>query len=72
MLAVPFSLVGAFWAIICALQLSVAVWLASSRSPPRCRDRVVMLLYLTSRCGLEKACALNHTGDFADAIYHGA
>ncbi len=75
MLAVPFSLVGAFWAIyLCGYNLSVAVWVGIiALAGLDAETGVVMLLYLDlAFADWKKRGALNHTGDLRDAIYHGA
>ncbi len=75
MLAVPFSLVGAFWAIyLCGYNLSVAVWVGIiALAGLDAETGVVMLLYLDLAFEeWKKRGALNHTGDLRDAIYHGA
>jgi Cu(I)/Ag(I) efflux system membrane protein CusA/SilA len=75
MLAVPFSLVGAFWAIyLCGYNLSVAVWVGIiALAGLDAETGVVMLLYLDlAFAEWKKRGALNHTGDLRDAIYHGA
>jgi Cu(I)/Ag(I) efflux system membrane protein CusA/SilA len=75
MLAVPFSLVGAFWAIyLCGYNLSVAVWVGIiALAGLDAETGVVMLLYLDlAFTDWKKRGALNTTGDLRDAIYHGA
>ena len=75
MLAVPFSLVGAFWAIyLCDYNLSVAVWVGIiALAGLDAETGVVMLLYLDlAFADWKKRGALNTTGDLRDAIYHGA
>jgi Cu(I)/Ag(I) efflux system membrane protein CusA/SilA len=75
MLAVPFSLVGAFWAIyLCGYNLSVAVWVGIiALAGLDAETGVVMLLYLDLAYEeWKKRGALNNTGDLHDAIYHGA
>jgi Cu(I)/Ag(I) efflux system membrane protein CusA/SilA len=75
MLAVPFSLVGAFWAIyLCGYNLSVAVWVGIiALAGLDAETGVVMLLYLDlAFADWKKRGALNTTGDLHDAIYHGA
>ncbi len=75
MLAVPFSLVGAFWAIyLCGYNLSVAVWVGIiALAGLDAETGVVMLLYLDlAFADWKKRCALNSTADLRDAIYHGA
>jgi Cu(I)/Ag(I) efflux system membrane protein CusA/SilA len=75
MLAVPFSLIGAFWAIyLCGYNLSVAVWVGIiALAGLDAETGVVMLLYLDlAFADWKKRGALNTTGDLRDAIYHGA
>ncbi len=75
MLAVPFSLVGAFWAIyLCDYNLSVAVWVGIiALAGLDAETGVVMLLYLDlAYVDWKKRGALNTTADLHDAIYHGA
>ena len=75
MLAVPFSLVGAFWAIyLCGYNLSVAVWVGIiALAGLDAETGVVMLLYLDlAFADWKQRDALNTTGDLRDAIYHGA
>jgi Cu(I)/Ag(I) efflux system membrane protein CusA/SilA len=75
MLAVPFSLVGAFWAIyLCGYNLSVAVWVGIiALAGLDAETGVVMLLYLDlAFADWKKRGALNSTADLRDAIYHGA
>ncbi len=75
MLAVPFSLVGAFWAIyLCGYNLSVAVWVGIiALAGLDAETGVVMLLYLDlAFADWKKRGALNSTGDLREAIYHGA
>ncbi len=75
MLAVPFSLVGAFWAIyLCGYNLSVAVWVGIiALAGLDAETGVVMLLYLDlAYADWKKRGALNNTADLRDAIYHGA
>ncbi len=75
MLAVPFSLVGAFWAIyLCGYNLSVAVWVGIiALAGLDAETGVVMLLYLDlAFADWKKRGVLNSTGDLRDAIYHGA
>jgi Cu(I)/Ag(I) efflux system membrane protein CusA/SilA len=75
MLAVPFSLVGAFWIIyLLGYNLSVAVWVGIiALAGLDAETGVVMLLYLDlafeewRQKGL-----LRTTADLRDAIYHGA
>jgi len=75
MLAVPFSLVGAFWAIyLCGYNLSVAVWVGIiALAGLDAETGVVMLLYLDlAYAEWKKKGALNSTADLHEAIYHGA
>jgi len=75
MLAVPFSLVGAFWAIyLCGYNLSVAVWVGIiALAGLDAETGVVMLLYLDlAFADWKKRGTLNTSGDLRDAIYHGA
>ena len=75
MLAVPFSLVGAFWAIyLCGYNLSVAVWVGIiALAGLDAETGVVMLLYLDlAFAEWKKRGALHSTADLHDAIYHGA
>ena len=75
MLAVPFSLVGAFWAIyLCGYNLSVAVWVGIiALAGLDAETGVVMLLYLDlAFADWKKRGTLNTTADLHDAIYHGA
>lgn len=75
MLAVPFSLVGAFWALhLAGYNMSVAVWVGIiALAGLDAETGVVMLLYLDlayedwNRKGLLRTAA-----DLRDAIYHGA
>jgi Cu(I)/Ag(I) efflux system membrane protein CusA/SilA len=75
MLAVPFSLVGAFWAIyLCGYNLSVAVWVGIiALAGLDAETGVVMLLYLdlAYAAGKQRG-ALHTTEDLHQAIYHGA
>ena len=75
MLAVPFSLVGAFWAIyLCGYNLSVAVWVGIiALAGLDAETGVVMLLYLDlAFADWKKRGALHSTADLQAAIYHGA
>jgi copper/silver efflux system protein len=75
MLAVPFSLVGAFWAIyLCGYNLSVAVWVGIiALAGLDAETGVVMLLYLDlAFADWKQRGALNSTKDLRAAIYHGA
>jgi Cu(I)/Ag(I) efflux system membrane protein CusA/SilA len=75
MLAVPFSLVGAFWAIyLCGYNLSVAVWVGIiALAGLDAETGVVMLLYLELAFeAWQKRGALKSRADLHAAIYHGA
>ena len=75
MLAVPFSLVGAFWAIyLCHYNLSVAVWVGIiALAGLDAETGVVMLLYLDlAYAEWKQKGTFNNAGDLRDAIYHGA
>jgi Cu(I)/Ag(I) efflux system membrane protein CusA/SilA len=75
LLAVPFSLVGAFWMIhFFGYNLSVAVWVGIiALAGLDAETGVVMLLYLDIAYADWKGQGrLNTTGDLRDAIYHGA
>ena len=75
MLAVPFSLVGAFWAIyLCDYNLSVAVWVGIiALAGLDAETGVVMLLYLDLAYeDWKKKGAMNNATDLHAAIYHGA
>ena len=75
LLAVPFSLVGAFWAIyLCGYNLSVAVWVGIiALAGLDAETGVVMLLYLDlAFADWKQKGAMNTTADLHEAIYHGA
>ena len=75
MLAVPFSLVGAFWAIyLCGYNLSVSVWVGIiALAGLDAETGVVMLLYLDlAYADWKKRGALHSAADLRDVIYHGA
>jgi Cu(I)/Ag(I) efflux system membrane protein CusA/SilA len=75
MLAVPFSLVGAFWAIyLCGYNLSVAVWVGIiALAGLDAETGVVMLLYLEiAYADWQARGALTSPEALHDAIYHGA
>ena len=75
LLAVPFSLVGAFWMIhLVGYNLSVAVWVGIiALAGLDAETGVVMLLYLDlAYADWKKQGRLNSTTDLRDAIYHGA
>lgn len=75
LLAVPFSLVGAFWALyLFDYQLSVAVWVGiSALAGLDAETGVVMLLYLDLAYeDWKKRGQLRTVVDLRDAIYHGA
>jgi Cu(I)/Ag(I) efflux system membrane protein CusA/SilA len=75
LLAVPFSLVGAFWLIyLLDYNLSVAVWIGLiALAGLDAETGVVMLLYLdlAYEDGVRTG-KMRHTTDLRDAIYHGA
>jgi copper/silver efflux system protein len=75
LLAVPFSLVGAFWMIhLVGYNLSVAVWVGIiALAGLDAETGVVMLLYLyLAYADWKKQGRLNSTTDLREAIYHGA
>jgi len=75
LLAVPFSLVGAFWMLhLSGYNLSVAVWVGIiALAGLDAETGVVMLLYLDlAHDDWKKKGKLLTTGDLRDAIYHGA
>ena len=75
LLAVPFSLVGAFWMLyLFDYNLSVAVWVGIiALAGLDAETGVVMLLYLDLAYeDWKKSGRLNSTVDLRDAIYHGA
>ncbi|PTY03246.1 CusA/CzcA family heavy metal efflux RND transporter [Opitutaceae bacterium EW11] len=75
MLAVPFSLVGAFWMLhLFDYNLSVAVWVGIiALAGLDAETGVVMLLYLDLAYeDWKKRGALKTPADLRDAIYHGA
>ena len=75
MLAVPFSLVGAFWVIyLLHYNLSVAVWVGIiALAGLDAETGVVMLLYLDLAYDeWKKKGLMRHAADLRDAIYHGA
>ena len=75
LLAVPFSLVGAFWMLyLSGYNLSVAVWVGIiALAGLDAETGVVMLLYLDlAYADWQKKGQLNTPGDLRDAIYHGA
>jgi Cu(I)/Ag(I) efflux system membrane protein CusA/SilA len=75
MLAVPFSLVGAFWALyLCGYNLSVAVWVGIiALAGLDAETGVVMLLYLElAYADWQKRDVLHTQDDLHAAIYHGA
>ena len=75
MLAVPFSLVGAFWMIyLCGYNMSVAVWVGIiALAGLDAETGVVMLLYLDLAYAewVQKG-LMHNVRDLRDAIYHGA
>jgi Cu(I)/Ag(I) efflux system membrane protein CusA/SilA len=75
LLAVPFSLVGAFWMIyLFGYNMSVAVWVGIiALAGLDAETGVVMLLYLDLAYGdWKKQGRLRTATDLRDAIYHGA
>ncbi len=75
LLAVPFSLVGAFWTLyLLDYNLSVAVWVGIiALAGLDAETGVIMLLYLDLAYDEWKQKGLMRTvGDLRDAIYHGA
>jgi Cu(I)/Ag(I) efflux system membrane protein CusA/SilA len=75
LLAVPFSLVGAFWTLyLLHYNLSVAVWIGIiALAGLDAETGVIMLLYLEiAFAEWKQRGALNTTADLSDAIYHGA
>ncbi len=75
MLAVPFSLVGAFWAIyLCGYNLSVAVWVGIiALAGLDAETGVVMLLYLElAYAAWKQKGVLRSEKDLQAAIYQGA
>jgi len=75
MLAVPFSLVGAFWALyLCGYNLSVAVWVGIiALAGLDAETGVVMLLYLElAYAEWQQRGAMKSKADLHAAIYHGA
>jgi len=75
LLAVPFSLVGAFWLLyLCGYHLSVAVWIGLiALAGLDAETGVVMLLYLDLAYGKRLAAKTMHTTeDLKEAIHAGA
>jgi Cu(I)/Ag(I) efflux system membrane protein CusA/SilA len=75
LLAVPFSLVGAFWTIyLLHYNLSVAVWVGIiALAGLDAETGVIMLLYLDLAYNdWKKKGLMRNTEDLRDAIYHGA
>jgi copper/silver efflux system protein len=75
MLAVPFSLVGAFWTLyLLHYNLSVAVWVGIiALAGLDAETGVVMLLYLDLAYeDWKKRGAMRNVGDLQESIYHGA
>ncbi len=75
LLAVPFSLVGAFWALhLAGYNMSVAVWVGIiALAGLDAETGVVMLLYLDLAYeDWKKKGLLTSTAGLRDAIYHGA
>lgn len=74
-LAVPFSLVGAFWFLwILGYNTSIAVWVGIiALAGLDAETGVVMLLYLDiAYSDWQKKGQMNNEADLKDAIYHGA
>ena len=74
-LAVPFSLVGAFWLIwLLGYEMSIAVWVGIiALAGLDAETGVVMLLYLdVAHEKLVKEGRMKRLKDLVDAIYHGA
>lgn len=74
-LAVPFSLVGAFWFLwILGYNTSIAVWVGIiALAGLDAETGVVMLLYLDiAYSDWQKKGKMNNEADLKDAIYHGA
>ncbi len=75
LLAVPFSLVGAFWAVhLAGYNMSVAVWVGIiALAGLDAETGVVMLLYLDLAFEEWRSSGrMRSTADLRDAIYHGA
>ncbi len=75
LLAVPFSLVGAFWTLyLLHYNLSVAVWVGIiALAGLDAETGVIMLLYLELAYDeWRKKGLMRNAGDLRDAIYHGA
>jgi Cu(I)/Ag(I) efflux system membrane protein CusA/SilA len=75
LLAVPFSLVGAFWLIyLCGYNMSVAVWVGViALAGLDAETGVVMLLYLDlAHAEWTQKGQMRHTADLRGAIYDGA
>jgi Cu(I)/Ag(I) efflux system membrane protein CusA/SilA len=75
LLAVPFSMVGAFWALsLLNYNLSVAVWVGLiALAGLDAETGVVMLLYLDlAYSEWKQAGRMRNLADLQDAIYHGA
>ncbi|QYM78240.1 efflux RND transporter permease subunit [Horticoccus luteus] len=75
LLAVPFSLVGAFWMLyLLDYNMSVAVWIGIiALAGLDAETGVIMLLYLDLAYeDHKKTGRLRHTADLHDAVYHGA
>jgi len=75
LLAVPFSLVGAFWMLyLFGYNLSVAVWVGLiALAGLDAETGVVMLLYLDLACeDAARAGRMCNRADLSEAIYHGA
>ena len=74
-LAVPFSLVGAFWMIhLLDYNMSVAVWVGLiALAGLDAETGMVMLLYLDiAHDDAKREGRMRNTGDLSEAIYHGA
>ena len=75
LLAVPFSLVGAFWMLyLLGYNLSVAVWVGIiALAGLDAETGVVMLLYLDlAYDAVDQEGLMRNAADLRDAIYHGA
>ncbi len=75
LLAVPFSLIGAFWVLyFLDYNMSIAVWVGIiALAGVDAETGVVMLLYLTLAYGdQKKAGRMNNMRDLEEAIMHGA
>ena len=75
LLAVPFSLVGAFWLLyLLGYNLSIAVWVGIiALAGVSAETGVVMLLYLdVAYDDAVRQGRMRHAKDLVDAVYHGA